>query len=1126
MKKILAIIIAIILVAPQQGFALRPMASKSVGLIKIINHKNLELLKKNGVKALILDWDDVIFTGIDSIKWILQTAIITSMQFGDVKKAKDFFDKTKNEMSNIDRFRIVLDGLEPQKVDIESFRKDNFKKYNSLFWDTIGSKLDTLKENPGKLSGCISAFIESLKTHNLPLCIDDARFYTGINFVQAEKYIKSHLKEWKADPTLCIVPGIFDALQSAKDAGVDMHIVSWSRNLTELNLAEELGITKYIPKDNIRGNVENKTKEVSKIVRGYPDNSVVAIDDGPTRNGIGAMKTGGAFCVGLCYKSEHSAGLRQHGSDIILYQPFDFKLLLKSLGIKTVKQGNYNKTQSIIDEKLGFKPVDIVLGQLQAIVKKQRDINPDMPILILVDGEGGVGKSELRLAIDPDCRDSTVYGNKYRNLNLTNLTQNIVVIRGDSLSKQFERKVKAKQRDQSFNAAFYKLPYRVLHEDNGWFNASHGKKLYHDSYYHFLPHYFTKLFKVLKQKHGRKDRIVLLDEAGSHGFFFHNRIKTASKEYLYVVLVKLRRVGSGENREAMVFPCIWDPAKNIVSFDTNSNEEAHKILSILCEQNGLEPTLFKDIQSLEAIDSAALRPMASKGKIVIEAEYVAANLDYFKKVYSYYEDFGILNKNGKELLKQAERIKGPMPQELCKELHKTISYFRNVPKMTAKEILEQFPQEHFKEIDTLGFTRYCSYLNVRPAGYCGNGCIFCPVIKLVGIIRAKRCMPYPLVVMLAKNGFLHHNSYDFEPLLYEDVCGALYHDIKKMLDYNPFSKIAYGLITHGAIEKYQDLMYRNLKHINDSGLLYDIEISVHPFDGDFIRLCKKYNYNEERLTAHYVRRYFNMIKNLYEHKHEIHLRFEKPPVFVKKNGISWPELADNIEIKLISLLKKQGILQYIQDGYEGWNKNSTFPEPDINVLSARGFEVCDSAAKKKIWETVDRRRAFSQGYYYQVDIYGNINLILSPIFDYPKAVFDKLSYDEKREIIDEEVVNNEDSRGLYYVLLRYLYPAGEHKKTADNLGNAIAKAHVRKEKFPDFAEDIINDILELNLPIAVYRGKKGVDLALRLNKKPEFKSIKLTNVYVEDPVGQSNLKAYESQPNFDIHAIGAFAASA
>ncbi|GAI77668.1 unnamed protein product [marine sediment metagenome] len=92
-----------------------------------------------------------------------------------------------------------------------------------------------------------------------------------------------------------------------------------------------------------------------------------------------------------------------------------------------------------------FEPVDVAMGRIKEIVEKSRNENPDMPILILLDGrrEDGkhIGKTTLADAIDTTHSLKNYYENKYKNFGLDDLNQDVIVVHGDTLRPLFKKKV-------------------------------------------------------------------------------------------------------------------------------------------------------------------------------------------------------------------------------------------------------------------------------------------------------------------------------------------------------------------------------------------------------------------------------------------------------------------------------------------------------------------------------------------------------------------------------------------------------------------------------------------------------------------------------------------------------------
>ncbi|MBA7524723.1 hypothetical protein ES705_16865 [subsurface metagenome] len=210
-----------------------------------------------------------------------------------------------------------------------------------------------------------------------------------------------------------------------------------------------------------------------------------------------------------------------------------------------------------------FEPVDVAMGRIKEIVEKSRNENPDMPILILLDGrcEDGkhIGKTTLADAIDTTHSLKNYYENKYKNFGLDDLNQDVIVTHGDILRPLFKKKVDNPDEVEAIKMFHPGMPYEVVAEDTEWIK---GKLKEHNSltYTRYLRHYIEIAFSKMKELYGTKDRIIVFDEADSH-IYFEDTLNSNAPEDILIIKARLRlKPDEGDKREMSIHTSIWSSA--------------------------------------------------------------------------------------------------------------------------------------------------------------------------------------------------------------------------------------------------------------------------------------------------------------------------------------------------------------------------------------------------------------------------------------------------------------------------------------------------------------------------------------------------------------------------------------
>ncbi|MFC1808268.1 hypothetical protein ACFL0T_07905, partial [Candidatus Omnitrophota bacterium] len=352
-----------------------------------------------------------------------------------------------------------------------------------------------------------------------------------------------------------------------------------------------------------------------------------------------------------------------------------------------------------------------------------------------------------------------------------------------------------------------------------------------------------------------------------------------------------------------------------------------------------------------------------------QLQYVQANLDWFIDVFEYYQESGLVNLRGTELLYRAGELKkeNSIPAQSIRSLDRVIRYFREIPNMSRDEILEQFPQAYFNQIDLPMETIGGNDLAIVLVDGCPHLCAFCPY-QLRGEVR--KTMPFPLLIMLVKyyQDRVSLNLTNYENLLYEDICGALYYDVCKL--FNDF-----GAITHGIIKGHETLMIENIKQLTGSDDDIAFDISVHPTDLNFIKLRNE-GYTDSEIADNYVKEYLYLCQMISGSK--IHLRYMGIPEYAKSpEAQAWRDIQREIIRRLEAELTGRDIAFFAS-------------RMNFYVYSDKGLAYVGErkADVRKSWKKIRRFRVSYKLPTFTLDPDANLNLFLPIMYELPSNLPD------------------------------------------------------------------------------------------------------------------------------------------
>jgi hypothetical protein len=390
-----------------------------------------------------------------------------------------------------------------------------------------------------------------------------------------------------------------------------------------------------------------------------------------------------------------------------------------------------------------------------------------------------------------------------------------------------------------------------------------------------------------------------------------------------------------------------------------------------------------------------------------EEVYVKENLEWFIKVFKSYQESKILSRRGGKLLNDAKRVIAEgidLDENLCTEVCPVIRYFRRIPNMTREEIFSGFPQVYFRQIDKL--PRVYGKVAIRVVKGCPNQCTFCPVQQGCKI----KSMPYPLLVMLGrKQNVLNYglDTFFYDPLYYEDVSGALYYDVAK-LKRLPLYKERDLILTHGAVEGFEELASRNIARINSSGKKFDIIISVLVSDRDYF-IKKARGDDVERIAAYYTDRYLKLMRQLAGHS--LTLRFMTVPENLKGCIEQYEEIMEKVKEQLsVRLLNEDGLVlrEDRRETLKPKEGEVSYSCGSFKIASKRGFfKVKEGPLKSKLEA---RRSAFAHAIFediftdpddkvWEISEKGKLVFVYPPAFEFVNRIPPALFNEEVRKRI-------------------------------------------------------------------------------------------------------------------------------
>ncbi|MFH1753184.1 MAG: hypothetical protein ABH875_03280, partial [Candidatus Omnitrophota bacterium] len=382
-------------------------------------------------------------------------------------------------------------------------------------------------------------------------------------------------------------------------------------------------------------------------------------------------------------------------------------------------------------------------------------------------------------------------------------------------------------------------------------------------------------------------------------------------------------------------------------------------------------------------------------RITEERAFVETNLDWGIEVFDSYGNDGILNDEGAALLEKARELKqsGRWYGDY-KELYPVFRYFSDMPNMTRERILAEFPQWCFRR--DIRLPHHTEYLRVRlVGGRCPSSCRLCPVHGL----GRTRPVAYPLLIMLAMEGQLTDaliTTLFYEPLYYEDASGALYYDVLKLVEANPYIGYDYEVVTRGAIDvaEYQVRADRNIDKFDHLGTKALFTINVNVADVDYDRYFEDTE-DEQEAVDYYARKYIDLLRRVKGHL--IQVRFCYPPSDIggdDEHFDRWARIVDGVKERLTDAAGIEGF--NIVRGMLPLHENDLLlKDRRLHVLSEEGLAYVSPDNIPGVVKRAIMGNTFSNKIKYFIHPRGDMTINFPPSYERPSIIGRALKTSER-----------------------------------------------------------------------------------------------------------------------------------
>ncbi|MEI8176402.1 MAG: PHP domain-containing protein, partial [Candidatus Omnitrophota bacterium] len=494
----------------------------------------------------------------------------------------------------------------------------------------------------------------------------------------------------------------------------------------------------------------------------------------------------------------------------------------------------------------------------------------------------------------------------------------------------------------------------------------------------------------------------------------------------------------------------------------------------------------------DATAASVLRPRAQRERDISERQgYVQSFLPYFIEMFLSYRGDGILSQEGLNILDEAIALRGTTPtSDLTDRLYELIDYFRRIRTRTGEEVKALFPQRYFRELRVLSCVQEESEISdvamINIYG-CDDNCFFCPINK--GRSPRMKRMPYPLAIMLAKSGLKFRlGQFSFEPLYYEDLSGALYHDIAKLFD-------SYHVIAHATRPRQEEVVHRNIEAINASGEIYQVTVSVQVADAAYA--ANKFRDDDRRIAKYHAGHVIRLVKVFA--RHGVMLRFfkqdEVSPDLIDSRR--WDEIIKMVKAKTVRVLGRSFKMRETkkhaprkgQVHYSTWR---TYPISSYAVM--RMYQSVP--ARAAFWEKVlKERQVFGKYHTYYVDAYGLFYARLGLPYTRPHGRTERAEQDITREDIARLICQHKVHFEQVYGRVLALYGTiQKDRRISDVLGLIYAIGEVSysgaEKELARLAGELAGKIWELDMPVWI----SDAQLLAERGRAPEFSSVPLLDL--------------------------------
>lgn len=378
--------------------------------------------------------------------------------------------------------------------------------------------------------------------------------------------------------------------------------------------------------------------------------------------------------------------------------------------------------------------------------------------------------------------------------------------------------------------------------------------------------------------------------------------------------------------------------------------------------------------------------------------YVREHLPWFRDMFADYAAHDILSERGQALLATARRPEN-LTSDQVREMNAVMKYFKSIPAMDQKRILDRFPQDYFIRLniprnfraydskldrDRQPENRRVSDLALKAVEGCPNVCLTCPVQSSAAV----DCMPYPMVIMAVKAGVRFTRSTYFEALYYQDKSGALYGDVLKLT--------SGGLIIHdyGYRPKNIEVARRNLQYINSLKKTLLVTVSLLAADVGYFSM-KARGATEDEIVEAYVKRYQALITDLVAGKHIIHLRdYRLPEEYLNSEGRAINRINRRVKDELETWMEKNFFRHILESS----------PDTKHQILNSRVYGYVEDIHKSDVWHEAVYSPVFMGEEQFVLNADGRISLATPPElvpYEEIKSLLERKYPEINRELIEK-----------------------------------------------------------------------------------------------------------------------------